>query len=98
MMAAFRAPPLAAPALPSYASHMLLLPSRAPGANMPIAQFCIEYELDDSICSRLDDNGFKVSRVLQYVVVDELKEMGFKFGEVAALKDAVGRWSVPVVP
>jgi hypothetical protein len=99
MMAAFRAPPpLAAPGLPSYASHMLLLPSHAPGANMSIAQFCAEYELDNSICSKLDDNGFKVSHILQYVVMDELKEMGFKFREVAVLKDAVGRWSVPVVP
>jgi len=46
----------------------------------------------------LDDNGFKVSHVLQYAVMDELKEMGFKFREVAVLKDAVGHWSVPVVP
>ena len=52
IMAEFRAPPLlAAPALPSYASHMLLLPPCAPGTNMPIAQFCVEYELDDGICA-----------------------------------------------
>ena len=79
MMAAFCAPPpLATPALPSYTSHMLLLLSYTPGTNMPIAQFCVEYKLDNSICSQLDDNSFKMSGILQYVVVDELKEMGFK--------------------
>ena len=52
MITAFHAPPpFAAPALPSYASHMLLLPPCAPGTNMPIAQFCVEYELDDGICA-----------------------------------------------
>ena len=61
---------------------------------MSIAEFCVYYELDDSIRARLDDNGFKVARVLQYVAVNDLKEMGFKFGEIAALKDGVGCWSV----
>jgi hypothetical protein len=94
MMAAFHPPQHAAPAPMPNMAPMLLPPLRGPGANMSIAEFCVYYELDDSIRARLDDNGFKVARVLQYVAVNDLKEMGFKFGEIAALKDGVGRWSV----
>jgi hypothetical protein len=94
MMAAFHPPQHTAPAPMPTMSPMLLPLLCGPGTNMSITEFCIYYELDDSIHAWLDDNGFKVARVLQYVAVNDLKEMGFKFWETVALKDGVGCWSV----
>jgi hypothetical protein len=46
------------------------------------------------ICEKLHNEGFTGSYPLQYVAIADLKEMGFKYGEIASLKDAVTHWSV----
>jgi len=42
---------------------------------------------------KLDENGYTTSNTITYIRVSELKEMGFKHGEIAAMKDAVRQWA-----
>ena len=73
-----------------------LLPrSRIPGPDMPLGEFCERYNLGANILARFTENFYKEARVLRFVTVDELKEMGFRLGEIAGLRDAVDSWSVP---
>ena len=71
-----------------------LLPSnRSAGEDMPIADFCDAYDLVRPIQEKLVNNGYLHSRLLRFVAIEDLKEMKFLLGEVAALRDAVDRWS-----
>ena len=62
---------------------------------MPIINFCDLYDLGDAILQKFLNNGYACSRMLRFVQLTELKEMNFMLGEVAAMKDAVERWSIP---
>jgi len=66
------------------------------GNDMSISAFCTRYNLDDSIALKFDSHSLKEARLLRYVTFTDLKDMGFKFGEIAALCDAVEKWSVPL--
>ncbi|KAG1899672.1 uncharacterized protein F5891DRAFT_980910 [Suillus fuscotomentosus] len=73
----------------------LIPPLRKPGNDISIVAFCALYQLDDSIATKFASHSFKEARLLCYVTFSDLKEMEFKFGEIAALHDAVERWSIP---
>ncbi|KAG1895219.1 uncharacterized protein F5891DRAFT_984425 [Suillus fuscotomentosus] len=73
----------------------LIPPLRKPGNDMSIVAFCALYQLDDSITTKFASHSFKEAHLLRYVTFSDLKEMEFKFGEIAALRDAVERWSIP---
>jgi hypothetical protein len=75
----------------------LLHTSRLPGHDMPLAQFCTDFKLSDKVFEKLRDNGYQDARVLRFLMIDELKEMNFRLGEIAALRDAVEMWSLPRV-
>jgi len=75
-------------------SDLLLQPSRAPGPDLPIAQFCAEYGLGSQTAQKFAENCYTHARVLRFVAIKELKQMGFRLGEIAGLRDAVERWSV----
>jgi hypothetical protein len=66
-----------------------------PGNDMSIVAFCALYQLKDSITTKFASHSFKEAHLLRYVTISYLKEMKFKFGEIAALHDAVERWSIP---
>jgi hypothetical protein len=96
------APQLPAAAMPPHIYHdrnmsttLLLHPSRAPGTDMPISQFCTNFGLGPAIIKKFENNFYMDARVLRFVTMDELKEMDFRLGEIAGLRDAVERWSVP---
>ena len=78
-------------------SLTLLPPSRNPGIDMPLADFCRLYDLSPGIFQKLTDNDYKAARFLRFLTFPELKEMGFKLGEIAGLHDTVELWSVPQV-
>jgi hypothetical protein len=88
-------PPLPVPATNTSTSPMLLPPSRAIGLYLTLQDFCTQYDIPDITHNKLVDEGYTNSRVLQYVAIEELKEAGFKNGEIASLKDGVIRWSIP---
>ncbi|KAG1725773.1 hypothetical protein EDD22DRAFT_853643 [Suillus occidentalis] len=71
----------------------LLSVSARPGPDLPLADFCAAFELSQDIHAKLADNGYTGTRTIRYIIVSELKEMGFKNGEIAAMKDAVARWA-----
>ncbi|KAG1828411.1 hypothetical protein EV424DRAFT_1536679 [Suillus variegatus] len=73
----------------------LIPPLHKPGNDMSIVAFCALYQLDDSITTKFASHSFKEARLLCYVTFSDLKEMEFKFGEIAASRDAVERWSIP---
>jgi len=72
-----------------------LLPAQCqPGIDTPIAEFCELYGLRDHILQKFLQHGYLQSRMLRFIQILELKEMDFRLGEIAALKDAVEMWSV----
>lgn len=89
--------PLSAHPMPSYnlQYQMLIPPSRLPGNDMPLNQFCTTYKLSNIIHKQLLENGYQEACVLCFVTIHDLKEMKFHLGEIAALQDAVEKWSVP---
>ncbi|KAG1719693.1 hypothetical protein EDB19DRAFT_1647862 [Suillus lakei] len=62
------------------------------GPNLTLDAFCTMYGLSQDIRTKLHDNGYTGSDTLTFIIVPELKEMGFKYGEIAALKAAMRQW------
>jgi hypothetical protein len=44
--------------------------------------------MDLGVHQKLFEEGYKTSHHLQYATMSELKEAGFRIGEIASLKDA----------
>jgi hypothetical protein len=65
----------------------------APGPDMAIDMFCTQYQLGEGILKKLTDNSYTHARMFRFVTIQDLKEMHFRLGEVAGLRDAVDRWS-----
>jgi hypothetical protein len=63
------------------------------GIDMPVAEFCVKYDLVHTIKDKLVENGYLPAWFLRFITIDELKEMKFLLGEIAAIRDAVDRWS-----
>ena len=83
---------------PSYTpdrdSCNLLPPSHTPGKDMSISEFCDLYALGPGILEKFTSHLYKDARVLRFVTLGDLKEMGFRLGEIAGLRDAVELWSI----
>ncbi|KAF5380154.1 hypothetical protein D9615_006147 [Tricholomella constricta] len=73
----------------------LLHPARLPGQDMSLTQFCAMFKLGDAVLEKFHENGYNEARVLRFVTIEDLKEMKFRLGEIAALRDAVETWSLP---
>ena len=74
-------------------SGFLLLALQPPGTDMSLKDFCVKYDLDDKICVKLTENAFKNSCFLHFLTLDDLCNMKFLYGEIAALHDALEMWS-----
>ena len=72
----------------------LLQPSRLPGQDMPLAQFCMQYNLAQGVLDKLVENSYTQAQTLRFITILELKEMKFKLGEIAALHKVVDMWLV----
>ncbi|KAJ7763179.1 hypothetical protein DFH07DRAFT_956554 [Mycena maculata] len=88
-------PPVAPPApmMPVPTTTMLIPHPFVPGPHLTIMEFCNKYQLDNDICVRFTDEKFKNTSAFKYVELAELKEMGFRKGEIAELKVAVEMWA-----
>jgi hypothetical protein len=75
----------------------LLPPSREPGIDMALSEFCTQYGLSNEILIKLTKNGYTRTRTLRFVQTDDLSAIGFMLGEVAEMKDAVERWALPLL-
>jgi len=81
-----------APASTMQDQHSILLPGTH-GPDLSLNDFCMSYNLSNEIRTRLHENGYTSAETLTFIVVPELREMGFKFGEIAAMKAAMRRWA-----
>jgi hypothetical protein len=98
-------PPAPAPAPPAplpqpviaHTYSSLLPPSREPGIDMALSEFCTQYGLSDEILAKLTKNGYTRTRTLRFVQTDDLNTIGFMLGEVAEMKDVVEQWALPLL-
>lgn len=78
-------------------TSLSLLPvNRGIGPSLSLPDFCSHFGVDVLVCQKLSNEGYKTSHHLQYATVPELKDAGFRIGEIASLKDALARWSLPL--
>jgi hypothetical protein len=61
---------------------------------MTLNNFCAKYDLSLTILQKLLENSYTNARMLHFVMIDELCKMGFRLGEIAALRDAIEMWSI----
>ncbi|TFK35642.1 hypothetical protein BDQ12DRAFT_611582, partial [Crucibulum laeve] len=66
-----------------------------PGVKMDMTTFCATYHLSNAILSWFKENAFTGTQAFQYIDNSEIKEMGFKLGEIVDLKEAVEEWVQP---
>jgi hypothetical protein len=78
---------------PQYPS--LIPPTREPGIDMPLPDFCAQYGFSTSVLNKLTTNGFICTRSLRFIQTVDLGTIGFLLGEVVKMKDAVKQWAVP---
>ena len=64
------------------------------GARIALEEFCTLYNLSESVHMKLEENGYIGSWTLPFADVQDLRDVGFKPGELAQLKDAVLQWSL----
>ncbi|KIK74393.1 hypothetical protein PAXRUDRAFT_175847, partial [Paxillus rubicundulus Ve08.2h10] len=79
---------------PSSVEASLLPSTHLPGQDMTVTDFCNMYKLDDDIATKLSSHSFKDAQLLCFISFSDLKDMDFKIGKVAALHDAVEKWSI----
>lgn len=73
----------------------LLQPNCLPGGDMTMATFCAQYKVRKETLDKFEKYFYTDADMLHFITVDELKEMGFLLGEIAGLRVAIERWSVP---
>lgn len=75
-----------------------LIPSHLhPGPRIPIDKFCNLYDLGENIVRQLKENGFMGTQAFRFIETKDLKDMGFKPGEIADSKDAIEVWATPTM-
>ncbi|KAF9236601.1 hypothetical protein BU15DRAFT_7820, partial [Melanogaster broomeanus] len=86
------APVPAQPRILNSEHDSVIPPGMKPGPDLSLDDFCIRYKLSDDVKAKLSENGYFRTETIEFIVISELKEMGFKFGEIAAMKAAMKRW------
>ena len=62
---------------------------------MTITEFCAHYELGDGTHQKFITHRYERARVLRFITLDDVTKMELRLGEIAELRDAIERWSVP---
>jgi hypothetical protein len=98
ILAFLRPPPVPLPNTPGHSlvnsADLPILPvSARPSPDLSLPDFCTAYSLSPEIHMKLMGNGYTGTQTIRYIIISELKEMGFKNGEIAAMKDAVAWWA-----
>ena len=63
------------------------------GPRMDIEMFCTLYSLSSDFLCRFQEHGISGTHAFAHINVKDLKEMGFKIGEIIDVKEAVKMWS-----
>lgn len=88
-------PPLGLP-LPTSVPQMtgLIPATHEPGLRLDMVIFCAVFGLSDMVLCQLTDNAYTATHAFAHTEPVELREMGFKAGEIVDLKEAVREWVV----
>ncbi len=77
------------PPIPCSPDRLSLVRREAPILGpIPLSEFATRYQISDQVYTRLEQEGFTTSNQLRYIIIRDLKDMGFKRGEIAVLQDA----------
>ncbi|KAJ7598091.1 hypothetical protein C8J56DRAFT_848120 [Mycena floridula] len=94
LFAAFQGPARAAPVPESTSSIMLMPSTLALGPKMSIAEFCAAFCTENpNIVACLIEAHFTSTTALRRIELSQLRDIGLKPGDVAALQDAVEEWA-----
>jgi hypothetical protein len=70
----------------------LMLPNYIEGPEMSIEKFCLIYNLPPTIQTHFHESAITGTHAFSEINSMDLKEMGFKLGEIIDLKRAIGSW------
>jgi hypothetical protein len=85
--------PAPVPPAPVPLASSLLPPGAKPCPKQDITTFCTVHNLSKTILERLQNHKFTGMQAFRYIEEQHLTEMGFMFGEIVYLKEAIGEWS-----
>ena len=88
----YQPPPVAPLAQPQAAPTSLILPNYVEGPEMDIERFCSTYNLPPSIQNHFHESAITGTHAFSEINNTDLKEIGFKLGEIIDLKRAIGSW------
>lgn len=88
--------PAAGPQPPVPASQPLIPTHLQPGIKQDIGTFCFIHGLSLDVLEKFRANAYTGTQAFRYIDVQELKDLGFKLGEIADLKEAILDWAVPL--
>jgi hypothetical protein len=81
----------AIPAVQTISDNPLLVPANAPMLPaIPLIDFAAQYSFSDNIRNTLQGEGFTSLNQLRLILLQELRDMGLKRGEIAVLQEAAG--------
>lgn len=63
------------------------------GPKMDIETFCTVYSLSEELLSCFREHRISGTHAFAHIGTKELKEMGFRIGEIIDIKEAVKEWS-----
>ena len=87
--------PAVTPTNPHTPTTSNLIPSHLhPGPHIQINEFCNLHCLREKIVYQLIENGFTGTQAFCFIETKDLKDMGFKPGEIADLKDVIKAWAI----
>ena len=89
------APPLAMLQLHAASLQVLIPPNLQSGIKQDITTFCHTYGLSDKVLERFKAHAYTGTQAFWYINMQELKDLGFKPGEIVDLKEAVLEWTIP---
>ena len=88
--------PAVTPTHPHPPTTSNLIPAHLhPSPCIRINEFCNLYHLGENIVQQLKENGFTGTQAFRFIETKDLKDMGFKPGEIADLKDVIEVWAMP---
>ena len=77
-------------------SQSLIPPHLQPGIKQDIATFCQAHGLSEQVLEKFRAHAYTGTQAFRYIDVQELKELGFKPGEIVDLKEAILEWAIGV--
>jgi len=87
--------PAVPPPIPVPQMTGLIPATHQAGSKLDMAMFCALFGLSDAIHQRLKDNAYSSTHAFAHMESGELREMGFKAGEIVDLKEAIKEWAAP---